>query len=207
MYEENGLLDTMSMENSSSGYFQSILRYNEPRMGGIHSSPVDLTPELADVSDESDIDTDDSSKFLNRLFTDDFHGLQVNDSISSSWSGDSDRFIVTISTPNNGVMEEHPDPMYQLVVARSQFEERLMQRESERLRTPESLTILEIFCDSILSPVATLLLQLYVPRDWRSCESCGGFYETYCCLKSLLFREIQEAGGSVVLNYQPLTAH
>jgi len=201
MSEEEKFPYETNMEDSSLNCFQMSPRYNQPRMGQIWSSPVDLLPELAELSYESDVDTDDSSKFLNRLFVDDYHGLQVNDLTSSSETDDSQYIIVTLSTLNSRGSEENSDPGYRLSIARSQFEKQMKRRESEQLRTPKSFRLLEIFQETILSPVATLLLKLHAPGEWTCCESCGGFIETHCCLRSYMLGEFCEAGSAMALNF------
>jgi len=80
--------------------------------------------------------------------------------------------------------EESDDPELQLVVARSTLEAWLLLRERNLLKTPDSQLLLTVFSKTVLSPVATLLVQLHAPNEWRSCECCDGFIETYCCLHS-----------------------
>jgi len=82
------------------------------------------------------------------------------------------------------VEDENYDPAYQMVVGRSLFEEWLLLREGELLKEPESISLLCIIRDTVLSPVATLLVKFNAPSDWRSCRCCGGFIETHCCLFS-----------------------
>jgi len=216
MFEETQLFDEMSLGNSSLGYYQSSSSNNQ--WGSAWQYPVEqLAPlEIAYSDDESDIDTDDSSKYLNRLYVDDFYGQQLNDSISSTWSGpfndstlstsssesDNDRFIVTLSTPANRFFDDS-EATHWLDIARSQFEERIEQRERQLMRTTESLKFLEILKDTSISQVATLLLKLNAPGYWRSCESCGGFLETYCCLKSRYQDEFEHINGPVHLNFRP----
>jgi len=219
MFDDTQLSDAMSTGNSSSSNFQSSSMFSRP--GSAWQFPSDHYDqiEIAYSDDESDIDTDDSSKYLNRLFMDDFYGQQVNDSIASNWSGqlndstsntsaseyDNDRFIVTLSTPANRFFE-NSDPMHWLVIARSQFEERMKQRESQLMQTTSSLSFLKMLQGTLMSPVATVLLKLNAPGHWRSCESCGGFLENYCCLKSRYQDEFEEIEGPVFLNFRSANA-
>jgi len=205
MYEEKQLSDEDVIEDSSS-CVQRSPRYKQPRMDHIWSSRSKPLPELAGYSsDDSDLDSfdsDDSSKYLNRLFVQEHRPLIVNDFNSQTEIDDSEKITVTLSRYNTRAFEKNSDPMNQLIVARSRFEERLKQRESDRLRTPESLRVLEILVGSILSPVATLLIKLHAPNDWNSCESCDGFIEPHCCLKSQWREEFEHPGGAVVLNFR-----
>lgn len=82
------------------------------------------------------------------------------------------------------VEDENDDPTYKMVVDRSLFEEWLLLREGELLKAPESISLLCIIRDTVLSPVATLVVKFNAPSDWRSCHNCGGFIETHCCLNS-----------------------
>lgn len=219
MYEETQFFDEMSTGNSSMDYFQSSSSFNQP--AGAWQYPVEQFDHLdiAYSDDESDIDTDDSSKYLNRLYVDDFYGQQLNDSISSTWSGqlndsslstsssesDNDRFIVTFSTPASRFFE-NSEAMHWLVIARSHFEERMKQREGQLMRTNTSLKLLEILKNTSISQVATLLVKLNAPGYWRSCETCGGFLETYCCLKSRYQDEFEQVDGPIYLNFRPANA-
>jgi len=177
-------------------------RYTERRMGQRWASPADLLPELTDVTYESDIDTDDSSKVLNRLFIEDNRGPYDYDPTPSIESEESERFIVTADTINNlGSFhnKENSDPIYQLVVARSLFEERLKQRERELLKTPASCRLLEILSGTILSPVSSLLIKLNAPNEWRTCVSCEGFLQTHCCLRSQWLREYNKSNNNKIV--------
>jgi len=80
--------------------------------------------------------------------------------------------------------DENDVAAYQMVLGRSLFEEWLVLREGKLLKTPESQSMLRMLGNTILSPVATLLLKFHAPSEWRSCKSCGGFIETHCCLYS-----------------------
>jgi len=88
--------------------------------------------------------------------------------------------------------DENDVAAYQMVIGRSLFEEWLVLREGELLKTPESKSMLRILGDTILSPVATLLLKFHAPSEWRSCQSCGGFIETHCCLYSHEESDVEE---------------
>jgi len=207
--EEKQLLsETLIMESPLSSLPISP-RYTERRMGQRWASPADLLPELADLTD-SDIDTDDSSKVLNRLFIEDnrgpYYAHDPTPSIDSEES-ESEHFIVTADTINNLRSfhnKENSDPIYQLVVARSLFEERLKLRENELLKTPASCRLLEILRGTILSPVSTLLVKLHAPSEWRTCVSCEGFLQTHCCLRSQWLGEYNESNNTVVFDFRHL---
>jgi len=166
-------------------------RYIYRKMGQRWASPTDLLPELVDF-DESDSDTDDSSKVLNRLFIE--NDRYSHDPTPNVENEDTVTYIVTLAyrdTINSTGSPENKmkfDPVYQLAVARSQFEEYLAQRESQLLKTPETRRFLKMLRDTILSPVSTLLVKLHAPDEWRTCMSCEGFLQTNCCLKSLYYQ-------------------
>jgi len=172
------------------------------------ASAADLLPELADFENESDSDTDDSSKVLNRLFIENNRWSQ--DPTPSVESEDPVHYIVTLAYPESinstGSQENEKkfDPVYKLEVARSLFEEHLAQRESQLLKTPESRRFLKILRDTILSPVSTLLVKLHAPSEWRTCMSCEGFLQTHCCLKSQYFWGYKGEHEPVICNNRHL---
>jgi len=146
--------------------------------------------ELSYQSDQRNSETDDSSKYLNRAFVNDFYGQQTN---YPPWNSepDNNRLIVTFSKPAS---------LNWLLNGRSQLEERMKLRERQLMRTIESSALLEILRGTILAPVATLLIKLHAPGHWRSCERCCGFLETYCCLQSGYLDEFEEVDGPYVMN-------
>jgi len=124
MFEETEHFDEMSKGYSSSIYFQSSPSFNTPSAWQYPFDQFDQL-EIAYSDSDSEIDSDDSSKYLNKLYVDDYYGQQLNDPISSTWSGqhndsifsmssgesDTERFIVTLSTPSKRFFETS-DPMH-----------------------------------------------------------------------------------------------
>jgi len=183
-------------------------RYKYRKMGQRWASPADLLPELVDFENESDCDTDDSSKVLNRLFIE--NNRSSHDPTPSVESKEPVQYIVTLAYPDTINSTGSPknkkkfDPVYKLAVARSLFEKHLAQRESQLLKTPETRRFLKILRDTILSPVSTLLVKLHAPDEWRTCMSCEGFLQTHCCLKSQYYRGYNEEHETVICNYRHL---
>jgi len=171
----------------------------------------DPLPELADLNNESDIDTDDSSKAMNRLFIEDNRWSHAYNPTPSVESEDSMRFIITLDhqdiTNSTGSVqnEKKIDPVNRLSVARSICEERLTQRETRLLQTPETRRFLDVLNGTILAPVSTLIVKLHAPSQWRTCMSCGRFLQTNCCLKSLYFEGYDEERKTVTLNVRYLS--
>jgi len=154
---------------------------------------------------DSDIDTDDSSKVLNRLFKENM--LYAYDPTPSIENKESRHFVVSANTISNlGLFHNkgHSYPNYMLEVSRSLFEERLKVRESELLKMPATCRLLAILSETILSPVSTLLVKLNAPNEWKTCESCEGFLQTHCCLKSQKLQESTESNKRSVLGFRRL---
>jgi len=171
----------------------------------------DLLPELADLDIESDIDTDDSSKAMNRLFIKDNRWPHAYNPTPSVESDDSMRYIITLNQQNiinsTGSLqnEKKIDPVNKLAIARSICEDRLTQRETQLLQTPETRRFLDVLNGTILSPVSTLLAKLHAPSEWRTCMCCDRFLQTNCCLKSLYFEGYDEKRKTVTLNVRYLS--
>jgi len=72
-----------------------------------------------------------------------------------------------------------------LAVARGKLETWLDRRERNLLKCPAGFLLLSIIRETVLSPVAILLVKLHAPGMWKSCDSCDGFIEAHCCFISL----------------------
>jgi len=64
------------------------------------------------------------------------------------------------------------------------FDARMKRRENEIWSIPEVQQLQEVLKQTVLWPVATLLVTYAAPNNWVSCFFCGGFIETHCCLRS-----------------------
>jgi len=158
--------------------------YNQPGMGQIPSCPVGP-------------DTDDSSNFIGWPSVNYNQESKKDDSLSVPKTDQVKYIFVAVPVVNTGALKGNSDPMDHLAVARTMFEERLKRNESERLRNPENLRVLETFKKSILYPISTLLMEFHAPRDWKTCKKCGAFFDTHCCIMSHWQKEFDD----VAYNY------
>jgi len=88
-----------------------------------------------------------------------------------------------LNTGFNGLSDK-PDIGQVFRSKREIFDARMRRRESEIWSIPEVRQLLEVLKQTVMWPVAMLLVTYAAPNNWVSCFFCGGFIETHCCLRS-----------------------
>jgi len=121
-----------------------------------------------------------------------FEALQLHDLSSiSSWESldfqngpDSDYSSTRFFNTGLNGLRDKPD-IFQLFRAKREiFDARMERRESDIWSIPEVRQLLEVLKQTVMWPVAMLLVTYAAPNNWVSCFFCGGFIETHCCLRS-----------------------
>jgi len=87
------------------------------------------------------------------------------------------------NTGFNGLRDK-PDIAQLFRSQREIFDARMKRRESEIWSIPEVRQLQEVLKQTVMWPVAMLLVTYAAPNNWVSCFFCGGFIETHCCMRS-----------------------
>jgi hypothetical protein len=85
---------------------------------------------------------------------------------------------------NRGFSLEKPDISQLIRFKRDIFNSKMKRRESELLTIPESRQLHEVLKQTVMWPVAKVLIKYIAPSNWASCFFCGGFVQTHCCVRS-----------------------
>jgi len=88
-----------------------------------------------------------------------------------------------LNTGFNGLRDK-PDISQLFRSEREIFDARMKRRESEIWSIPEVRQLQEVLKQTVMWPVAMLLVTYAAPNNWVSCFFCGGFIETHCCMRS-----------------------
>jgi len=114
----------------------------------------------------------------------DFSPVSLQDSLDFLNAEDSDYSSTrAFNTGFNGLTLK-PDIAQLLRSKRKIFDARMKRRESEIWSIPEVRQLQEVLKQTVMWPVAMLLVTYAAPNNWVSCFFCGGFIETHCCMRS-----------------------
>jgi len=119
-----------------------------------------------------------------------FEAVQEISSISS-WdtldflnAEDSDYSSTRVLNTGFNGLRDKPDIAQLFRSKREIFDARMKRRESEIWSIPEVRQLQEVLKQTVMWPVAMLLVTYAAPNNWVSCFFCGGFIETHCCMRS-----------------------
>jgi len=117
-------------------------------------------------------------------------GLHDEPSVSS-WdtldflnAEDSDYSSTRILHPGFNGLKDKPDIEQLFRSKREIFDARMKRRENEIWNIPEVRRLQEVLKQTVMWPVAKVLVMYAAPNNWASCFFCGGFIEAHCCLRS-----------------------
>jgi len=186
-----------SIQLTEDSCFQLRKQLRRRAMRQMSLFKVHSAPKFVNLSNRDDIKNHDPSEHFNS-FADHPH------CVSSQKTEKKRHIVVAVPAINYDTLNENSEPMEWLFLARSLSEKRLKRKESGLLRNPKSVKILNIFGNTKLSPIATLLVKFHAPSSWSCCKNCGGFVETHCCIRSNWQSEFKEANETNAFKYKVL---
>jgi len=190
-----------SIQLTEESFYQLRKQFRRRVLSQMSFRKVDSAPKFVNLSNRGDIKTRDSSEHFN-IFADHYRKLEITHSVSSQKTDKKKHIVVAVPSINYDTLNENSEPMEWLFLARSLFEKRLKREERELLKNPKSVKMLNIFGNTILSPIATLLMKFHAPSSWSCCKKCGGFIETHCCIRSNWQSEFEEANETNAFKYR-----
>jgi len=97
-------------------------------------------------------------------------------------SSDSDYSSTNISNSRQ-LLVKKPDILQTFKYKRETFNAKMKCRETEIWNIPEMRELIQVLKQTVMRPIATLLITYAAPSNWVSCFYCGAFVETHCCLR------------------------